>query len=327
VRVAESTLAYELMSLEVKVRHVPSTTVSLLREILEDASSAAAAVNSTPQTRRDALAVLEAIQISLAQHNLVQPPEEKDWPQTMSAALVALALAPEKRREVLEYGTNQRRSKYISPDGALYYVDCDMGAQLFLAVGEMLGWDIRLAEIPRHNFVRWHLSQTEAVNWDWTRWASLSDEDYRASIPPSDDPRLQALYVRSLTPNETRAYYVGLIAGETPQAAEAEDLFLQAVGSLPNHPLTLNNFAWFYATHPQIALQQRKRALPYALTAWSLRPASSNYADTVACSFAASAEREVALAIEDFAVENAPGQAEGYRANRKLIADGKLCNP
>jgi hypothetical protein len=79
------------------------------------------------------------------------------------------------------------RKRYAAPNNPLYYVDCDMGSQLFVALGEMLGWDIRLAEIPKHNFVRWHLSQSEAVNWDWSDCVSRNDDAYRARVPASDE--------------------------------------------------------------------------------------------------------------------------------------------
>jgi hypothetical protein len=95
---AELTLAYDLLTLEAKMRRVPPASLSFLRTILEDAAAAAVAVNPNPKNSNEALAVLEAIQVALAKHNLVQPADEKDWPQTMGIALTALVLTSDSRR-------------------------------------------------------------------------------------------------------------------------------------------------------------------------------------------------------------------------------------
>jgi len=325
----ESTTAFQLLTLERSVRQLPPDAEDLFRAAIEDATAAALRINRHPKTKDEAKAVLGAIQLALVKHNFLQPPEEKDWPQTLGMAFVPRTFTPEALEIILATGSNHRRAEYIDRDKPMYFVDCDMGSQLFLAVGERLAWDIRLVEVPRHNFVRWHLSEATRVNWDWVSWESEDDTSYRFRIPSQDDPRLRSLYLRSLESREARAYYLGLIGSEALLPADGERLLKEALEVLPNHPLTLNNLAWLYATTPEFSRQHSGLAVSYSLAALSTRPYDGNYADTVACAFAADYQTSLAEKMEEFAMDHAtsPSQREGFGANRALIYQGKLCNP
>jgi hypothetical protein len=324
----ESTMAIELFTLERAVRQVPPDAEKLLRSAINAATTTALQTHRHPRTREEALAVLEAIQIVFIKHNFVQPPDEKDWPDTIGIALKPLTFKPGELQlqRILSHPNNIRRVKYLDLTKPLYYVDCDMGSQLFMAVGERLGWDVRLVELPQHNFVRWHLSESVKVNWDWTRWGSTDDGDYLGAIP-SEDPRLHALYMRSLEPKEARAYYVGLIGSWASLPKDGERLFQEAIVVLPHHPLTLNNFAWLYATNPEFTKDKKDLAVAYSLAAWSMRPYHGNFADTVACSFAASGQKAVAMQIEEFAKKYAKNdsQRESFGNNLKRIEEGRPC--
>jgi hypothetical protein len=96
---------------------------------------------------------------------------------------------------------------------------------------------------------------------------------------------------------------------------------------LPNHPLTLNNLAWLYATDPELAKRKSNLAVAYSLAAWSMRPNHGNFADTVACSFAANGEKSLAEKIEEFAIAhpNNERQRESFRRNLERIIAGELC--
>jgi hypothetical protein len=329
VKPIDSTMAFQLLTQERSVRQVPPDAERLFSIALEDATAAALQVNRRPQTKDEALAVLEAVQLTLAKHNFLQPPEEKDWPQTLGIALTARPFTPVELDRILQDPDNRKRSAYVDRSKPFYFVDCDMGSQFFIAVGERAGWDIRLVEVPQHNFVRWHISESVKVNWDWTRWSSSEDSSYGINTSASGDPRVRALYLRSLDSKEARAYYLGLIGSEAVLHTDAERLLQEALAILPNHPLTLNNLAWLYATTPELASNKSNLAVGYSLAAWSLRPYDGNYADTVACAFAADEAKDIAIEIEDFAMEHARSttQLKGFQANRALIKEGKLCNP
>jgi hypothetical protein len=323
----EETTAYKLFNIEKEARTVPAEAEKLLRDVLNDATTMAVKKNRHPRTKAEALAVFEAIQLALVKHNFVQPPEERDWPQTIGIAFKPLSLAPEAQEDVLAFSVNRLRKNYLDSGKPLYFVDCDMGSQLFMAIGERLGWDIRLVELPQHNFVRWHLSESVKVNWDWVAGKSIDDSAYFQTLPATEDSRLTALYMRSLEAKEAWAYYLGLIGSEAARPQDGERLLREAVTVLPNHPLTLNNLAWLYATTPEFAKNKSDVAVAYSLAAWSMRPYHGNFADTVACSFAANGKKAIAEKIEEFAIEhpNNERQRQGFRNNLARIRAGQLC--
>jgi hypothetical protein len=328
IKPIESTMAYKLLTIESGVREVPTGAENLLRSVINDATDMALKKNRNPRTREEALDVLGAIQLALVRHNFLQPPEEKDWPQTMGIAFKPLTFTTETQEKILNFPDNKSRKDYLDLAKPLYFVDCDMGSQLFMAVGERLGWDIRLVELPRHNFVRWNISTSINVNWDWVYGRSIDDDVYISAIPASEDIRLRAVYMRSLKAEEARAYYLGLIGSEAKRPRDGERLLQEAVTVLPNHPLTLNNFAWLYATTPEFANQKSDLAVAYGLAAWSMRSDYGNFADTAACAFAANGKKQLAEQVEEFAIalpDNA-GQREGFKKNLVLIKAGALCH-
>lgn len=327
VKPIESTMAFELLMLEAGVRTLPPDAVKLFQEAITDATEAALRTNRHPQTRADALAVLEAIQLALVKHNFLQPANRTDWPDTIGIAFTPRKWTPAALGQASSFGS----LPFIDRTKPYYYVDCDMGAELVMAVGQRLGWDMRLVEIPEHNFVRWHLSDSIKVNWDWTHWASLDDSRYRAVIGSVEDVRLRELYLRSFEFKEARSYYLGLIASKADKPMDAERLFQEAVAVLPHHPLTLNNFAWLYATRAEFNKQKLKTAVAvaYGLGAWSMQPNDGNIADTVACALVANGSNVLAAEVEQFASDHASSreQADTFKAKKEQIAKGVLCVP
>lgn len=327
VKPVESTTAYQLLEIESSVRSVPEGARKLLMAVIDDATRAALRVRrKEPATRDEALKVMEAIQISLVRHNFLQPARREDWPQTIGIALTPLTLSSEALSELLSTLANAKRANYIDRGKPFYFVDCDMGAQLFIAVGERLDWDIRLVEVPDHNFVRWHLSSGTTANWDWTQGMSVEDSDYIPPTPFFDSLRLRGVYLRSFGPREARAYYLGLIGSKATQKNERLRLLTEAIVDGPMQLATQNNLAWFYATNPEYS-NQKDVAVAYALASWSARPEDGNVADTVACSFAANGNQALAISLEDYAISHAisDAQRESFSANRSRIIDGESC--
>lgn len=323
VRPVETTIAHKLLVIERGVRDIPVDTTELLRAVIDDATNAAVRTHRHPRTRDEALAVLEAMQLALVRYNFLQPPQEKDWPNTMGIALQPLKLSADELKIIMLFPDNAKRKEHFDQEQPFYYVDCDMGSQIFMAVGERLGWDIRLVELPQHNFVRWHLSNKIEVNWDWTHGRSVEDDDYASKY---EDVRLRQLYLRSFDRDKAEAYFVGLVASEAKRPADAERLFLDAIAALPHHPLTLNNFAWLYATTPEFE-DKSDVAVAYALGAWSMRPTHGNFADTVACALAMNGKKALAEKIEEFAIEhpNNAAQRQGFQKNLARISAGEPC--
>lgn len=303
-RVSRETLAEELMAVEMAaIKEVPSNAAALLREALKDGeSAAAAAAPRPPRTREEALAVLKAIQEAMEKRHFVQPIAKKDWPDTMGKALTIRVLSP-----------------------PLYYVDCDMGAQLFISIGQRHGWDLRLVEASEdHLFLRWHLPGGEVVNWDWSAGQSIDDDFYLARSS-GETEKARSRYLSSLSLEEARAHYTIFIATHADDAAEAERLFKEAEKKQSKNPKFLNNFGWFYATHPSVSDEKRSLGVEYALAGLSYKPKNPNNLDTVACAFAAASDRAQALRYADQAIQLDPENLV-LKENRRLIADDKRCS-
>ena len=330
IKPIESTTAFQMLELEFAVREkIPDKdkTRALLVSAIENATLAAQ-THRMPRTKEEALPILEAIQVALVKHNFIQPLEQKDWPQTLGAALTPRTLTEEEKKRLLLYARNVRRVRFLNLSAPLYFVDCDMGAQFFIAVAERLGWDMRLVEVPLHNFVRWHISENVKVNWDWTRWESSDDAIYGREVPVSEDPRLKALYIRSWNPEEARAFYEGLIGSQAEKPEDGERLLQKALLVIPNHPTTLNNLAWLIATRPTLG-HKSAIAVAFSLAAWSMQTDDGNIADTVACAFAADKQKLLAQRIEEFAIAHAYSESQrtAFKKNLELIVKGELCNP
>lgn len=322
----EATMAYELLRLESSLDGVPEGSEELLRKVLEEATSAAVGVSRQPTTRQEALDAFLAIQKVMARHNFVQPPTEGDWVQTLGAALRPRDLSPEQIQTALDYNP-PGRSGLVDTSRPLFYVDCDMGSLIYLSVAQRLGWEFRLMEVPRHFFVEWQLTPWESVIWDWTQGGPRERSDYLDRVSHIGDSRLTHFYLRSLDANEAKAYYLGLVATMSDDGVQAERLFEEALAVIPGNPTITNNFAFHYSTIPGLPQEKYETAVAYALAGWSMRPDSANFADTVACAFAARGDRDIAIAVEEWAIENETyeGRRQGFVKNRDRIAAGQFC--
>jgi hypothetical protein len=322
----EGTSAYRLLQLEATVRAVPAGALPLLHQVINDGSIAAAKTNPNPKSRTEALATLMAIQVALERHNFLQPIMRKDWPQTIGTALTPLNLTALQLADHLADPDNARRLPNLDRTKPMYWVDCDMGASLFLAIGERFGWNTRLVEVPSHNFVRWTLSTGETVNWDWTHGESRSDDAYHLDGELGQHQRLRGFFLRSYSPTEANAYYLGLVGSKATRDEDEIRLLEESIKAAPFIEVTQNNLAWAYATTPGTSRGKLQVAISAAMAALSVEPDNGNVADTLACSFAAVGEKNLALALEDYAIQHpGSGATNGYRENRKRISEGIIC--
>lgn len=321
----ETTGAYKLLTIEADVRGLPPSAQQLFRSVITEATEAAIGAHRQPANRDEALDVFKAIQTALVKHNFLQPLEQKDWPQTLGEAFNPIDRSDEEMKRILASAYNASRVQYFDLSKPFFFVDCDMGSQLFMAVAERLGWDVRLVEVPDHNFVRWHMPSGTTVNWDWTHGQSLSDSYYSSAV--SNDVRLRALYLRSYERAEAKAYFLGLVASKATKREDAERLFMEALKVVPPNPTTLNNVAWLYATRFAKDRDKTDLAVRYGLDAWSTKPNDGNVADTVACAFAANGQKEMAKTVEEFAIRHANSQTQtkSFSENRARIDANEPC--
>jgi hypothetical protein len=297
------TTVAELLIEEKRLREVPPSAASLAETAVEVATQAAARrLTAHPRDRVSALSALKAIQSALAGQNFLQPPREDLWVHTLSEAMTPHAIDDPDVQEGLRYPENTARLPFIDRSKPIHWVECDMGSLFFIAVGQRLGWDIRLAALPRHNYVRWHVSPSLIVNWDWSAGASRPDTYYREQVPLADHWAAVGVFAVSLSRDTMRAYYFGQLGAKYDQQPEGVALLERAVSLGPTEPTATNNLAWAYATDPSAGSAHWQTALTYALQAWATEPNNSNYKDTVACAFEANGAHDVAEVLEREAI-------------------------
>lgn len=300
----EETLSYRMLQAEAGVRPVPRAKFDLLRSVLTRATNAARTQYFQPRTRRDVVAAFDAIQIAFAEHNFIQPPLPEDDTDTIGDALEPLQLSPEARRRLFAPGeVNGFRARYIDPSKPLYFVSGAIASQLFISVGQRLGWDIRLMTAPGYYYVRWQYYKQEVIYWDWTNGGPSAPNAY----PIGDDGLYQdwparQRHGRTLSQGYARATYLHLTARHVGPSPEKRQLLESAMFADPTHELVQNSLAWLYATDPAVGRTRARQAVAYALSAWAASPGEPQVADTVACAFAATGERSVAVEIERSAI-------------------------
>jgi hypothetical protein len=331
-RPLDQTLSYQLLQVEGSVRPVSKEKFTLLRSVLERATYAAVSKHSYPRSRRQAIEVLDAIQIALAEHNFLQPVSRRDYRDTLGDALEPLALSREERRLLLAPGeVNGFRARYVSPVRPLYFIDDDIGSQLFISVGHRMNWDIRLVQVDDHYFIRWYVSPGVLLNWDWTAGGPTRNEDY--SI---DEGRLyktwpeRRRYLKGLAAIYTRAHFLSLVARHAKATSGKRRVLELAMASDPTHEGVQNSLAWLYATDAGLGRSYGRLAVQYALSALAASPDDPNIIDTAACSYAAAGERGVAIELERSAIAKlrAEGRNRGiadYENRLRQIQNGGLC--
>jgi len=321
------TLAEDLLALERTVRDVPGTADETLSQALNEAFRQLGSNPKAPTTPAEAIALSKTISTALAKSNFLQPARREEWVSTLGEALVPHSLSSAELDSLLAFEGNTERSRFIARDKPVFLVDCDIGSLLIISVAARFGWDVRLVEVPDHNFVRWHLPGDRTVNWDWTQWQSREDATYMADTAINAALRTRGIYLRSDEPKEARSYYIGLIGfkARTRQAGTA--LLERALREGAVDSTTYNNLAWNYVVQPDIARLKSDAAVMYALTAWSMRPEYGNFTDTVACAFAAAGNKALAMALEDYAAAHAESAKlrEDFLENRQRIANGAVC--
>jgi hypothetical protein len=62
----------------------------------------------------------------------------------------------------------KRKHILAHKDEEFYYMDCDVLCFVHMAVGEVAGFELKLADVPAHNFVRCHLDDQTYFNWEMT---------------------------------------------------------------------------------------------------------------------------------------------------------------
>lgn len=324
----EKTLAEDLLELESQYRDIPPETFDLLQKVLDEGVAALGNENAAePKTSEEAISAFEAVSRVLAKHNFFQPTSFDDTPDTLGQALTPKKLTEQEIDALLTFKANEVRAREYVSGKPIYLVDCDMASLIILGVFDRLGWDTRLVRAPTHMFLRWRLLDGTTVNWDWTNWDSYEDEIYLIAQETTAKEQIrQGTYLRSLSINEAKGNFIGLIGSNSDDNKIAKLLLEQAIELAPNNPTNLNNLAWVYATDPDLALDYSEVAVMYAHRAVAADLLRVERMGTLACAYAADGQWELAIAITlGLAHELKTVKPDSYFHNLDRIKQHKLC--
>jgi len=324
---SEKTLAVEMFELESQYRELPPEALDLLHTMLNEGVTALGENAAQPKTSEEAVSASKVVSRVLAKHNFFQPTNFDETPDTLGQALTPKELSESEIDAVLTFQANTVRAQEYAPGEPIYFVDCDMASLLILSVFDRLGWDTRLVKAPVHMFLRWHLPNGTTVNWDWTNWDSFEDEIYLvAQKSTAEEQKKQGTYLHSLSENEARGNFIGLIGSNLDDEKVAVSLLEKSIELAPNNPTNLNNLAWIYAIDPDLALEYSEVAIMYAHRAIAADISRAGGVGTLACAYAADGQWEFAVAIEKGLIEKIrPRRSESYLRNLKRMERKKLC--
>lgn len=316
----EKTVSFELLRMESDARPISVESEKFLRKILMDALTAAG--SNVPTNENDFLDFAKRVSISFARNNFIQPILQKDWTNSLGESLAPVAEDHPRAGQYLDHSQNLERRPYIDPSKPLHFLDCDMAALLLMSVAQMAGFELNLVEVPYHNFVRWQGPDGQRVNWDWTYWGSHPDSFYIRQRGISEAQLLRKAFLQSQSAEESRGYFIGVMAIPVQEPAKRLALRRAAIKAAPSNATTANNAAWTFATIEEgITEAERQDAVVFALTAWATNPGNANYIDTVACSFGARGQWEMAVALETQAARMDPA----YQENVERLQQRELC--
>ncbi len=214
-------------------------------------------------------------------------------------------------------------------------VDCDLGAMLYLAVGERVGLPLSLVETPNHSFVRWQLAAGGHLNWDNNDAQCYTDDEYRQAAPRTTSSPFDAeqesvnRYLLDRSRTEILAYYAGLLVQDTG----TRDCILglhELTGQADwLDATTLNNFAWAFATRAELrGSEQATLAVELSRLATQRRP-TCGYWDTLSCAHAAVGELAEAIDVERRHVSADSPRIAAYQEGRDCydpdVADASGC--
>lgn len=328
-RTVDDTLAFEMFRLERRHRRVSGDVEARLRTVLRDAYASLGTDPRPPRSRDEFLRFAQTVSRSLAAHNLIQPVARADWQESLGSALEEVAPADGRVQRYLADEQNRARLPYIDRSRPFHFVDCDMGALLIISVAQLVGFDLRLVEVPDHNFVRWQDGRGASVNWDWTNWASLDDAEYRRRFDISDAQVNRGVWLASQTPGQTRGYYMTALSRLVPDWEGKLALIRDAIRVAGNVSMVTNNAGWLFATVPAgVEPGERLDAVRYALPAWANAPDDPIQMETTACAFAARGDRDLAVPILQRAIRLAGDSHRSInrlRGNLELVGRDELC--
>jgi hypothetical protein len=304
-----NTFAHRMLDLESEVSAVPDSKYELLDQILADAARSIVInpLESTPALpRTKALAVLLEIDRILAEHSVIYPPG--DWIDTLGDGLEPHRLSDQDALAAISHAHTDRRKRLIREHQSevFYYMDCDILSFMYMAIGEVIGFDLKLVETPHHNFVRYLLDEHDYIDWETTWPMETSDAVYSGPELTSLAVQERA-YLATMTASETLGYFY-LLRGKRwkdlkpPNLERAAADYRLAMQLYPQSSGPRNSLAWLYLSVPGFSVKKLD-VVQLALRAVSIDPLDGEILDTLACAYAESCDFGKAVLFEREAIE------------------------
>lgn len=218
------------------------------------------------------------------------------------------------------------------PDSLYYGVDCDLGAMLYVSIGEVLNFPLKLIEVPAHNFVRWRFADNSYLNFDNNTGLIYADDSFRNGQTATSSSRFSLAeekachFLQDMGEKEVRAYYltiIGIFISHQGRYAETEQLYKEAIAARPYDVLAMNNLSWMYLTLSNFKKPAYyKEAYRLSKLVDQLLPSSIEYKDTYSCACAGIGDFKKAGIVEK-AARNKPKRLAGYHKRMTCLDIGE----
>jgi hypothetical protein len=327
------TFAHHVLDIDSGEAPASAEKYALLDEIIDDAKQRITydpGVHDPDERIKQAERILRQIDDVMTDHNFLYPPEGYDV-TSLRAALAPQRYDKQQLERILRVGFNKRRVDHARAhaDQPFYIIDCDISSFVFVAIGDALGIDLHLVDLPDHMFVRWELSDGGHVNWDTTEGAVVSDKEYASDYSMKKRLRKRRVYLSSMTEREAEgfAYFLrGQRFEDRDQPAKSLADMEKAHALYPQSTQAASELAWLYATTAGVAEGKRKGSLTLAQMALDLEPQCASFWDASAAAHAANGDftraAKDARKAEDFA--ESPDDRSLFKDHRKAFERGKM---
>ncbi|MDB5323213.1 MAG: hypothetical protein JWN40_4844 [Phycisphaerales bacterium] len=327
------TFAHRVLDIDSGEAPASPEKYALLDALIDDAKQRITydpAVQDPRERLNQAERILRQIDDILTDHNFLYPPGGYDV-TSLRASLAPQRYDKAALERILRVGVNKRRVEHARAhaDELFYITDCDISSFLFIGIGDALGIDLHLVDLPDHMFVRWELAGGAHVNWDTNDGAVISDKEYAADYAMGKRLRKRRVYLSSMTDREAEgfAYFLrGQRFEDRNEPAKAIPDLETARKLYPQSTQARSELAWLYATAAGVDPAQRKESLSLAQSALDLEPQCAMFWDSSAAAHAANgdfnrAAKEAAKA-EDLA--GTPEDRAQFRDHRKSFEGGAM---
>jgi hypothetical protein len=327
------TFAHRVLDIDAGEAPVAAGRYALIDSIIDDVKERVtydAGLKDARAQVRQAERILGAIDDVLTEHGFVFPPGDFDV-VSLRSALAPQRFDRDQLERVLRVPVNQRRKTHARghADGPFYVIDCDISSFIYVGVGEALGADVRLVDLPDHMFVRWQLGDGSHLNWDPNDAEVVADKEYAADYGLGKRLRKRRVYLSSMTRREAEGFAYFLRATrleERGEDARAIADLEKARALYPQSTQAKSELAYLYATTPGVDDKRRRSAVAMAQEAVDLEPQCGDFWDSLAAAEAANADFKRAVksaAKAERLAETDEDRAE-FRQRRKAYERGEM---